>query len=86
MLAVLVITQLISMRAFLLIPDEPSNYQSVIPFLTPLTNEFPLFDLWSWHGNVKMNIISFVQYIFLYGILYFWLKKNQAESRSNISG
>lgn len=86
MLAFLAITQLISMRAFLLIPDEPSNYQSVIPFLTPLTNEFPLFDLWSWHGNVKMNIISFIQYIFLFGILFFWLKKNQEESRIDISG
>lgn len=81
-LAVIAITQLISMRAFLLIPDEPSDYQSVIPFLTPLTNEFPLFDLWSWHGNAKMNIISFLQYIILYGILFFWLKKNQAGANT----
>lgn len=82
-IALIAITQLISTRAFLFIPDYPNDFSSVIPFLTPFTNEFPLFDLWSWHGNRKMNIISFLQYATLFSAL-FWMLKS-ADSKQNIS-
>ncbi|MCO5250275.1 MAG: hypothetical protein M9949_02495 [Candidatus Kapabacteria bacterium] len=73
-IALIAITQLISTRAFLFIPDYPNDFSSVIPFLTPLTNEFPLFDLWSWHGKQKMNIFSFLQYATILGALFWMLK------------
>lgn len=82
-IALIAITQFISTRAFLFIPDYPNDFSSVIPFLTPFTNEFPLFDLWSWHGNRKMNIISFLQYATLFSAL-FWMLKS-ADSKQNIS-
>jgi hypothetical protein len=81
-IALIAITQLISTRAFLFIPDFPNDFSSVIPFLTPLTNEFPLFDLWSWHGNRKMNIISFLQYATLFSAL-FWMLKRADRKRNN---
>ncbi|PKL86383.1 MAG: hypothetical protein CVV22_02635 [Ignavibacteriae bacterium HGW-Ignavibacteriae-1] len=81
-IALIAITQLISTRAFLFIPDYPNDFSSVIPFLTPLTNEFPLFDLWSWHGNQKMNIFSFIQYTALFGAL-FWMLKHANSKQSN---
>ncbi len=82
-IALIAITQLISTRAFLFIPDYPNDFSSVIPFLTPLTSEFPLFDLWSWHGNPKMNIFSFLQYGTLFGALFLMLK--HADRKRNNS-
>ncbi|GAB1370779.1 hypothetical protein MASR1M45_08410 [Candidatus Kapaibacterium sp.] len=66
----LVISQLISIRSFLLTPDYPNTYNSILPFLTPLSDRFPLLDLWVWHADTRVNIVSFGTYILLFATLY----------------
>jgi hypothetical protein len=75
-LIIIILTQLISIRAFLLIPDYPDNDSFQIPFLTPISNHFPLFNLWTIHGDEKILLISFTEYVTLALFLsyYFWGK------------
>jgi hypothetical protein len=63
------IGQIINMRILWATPDYPNNYPSVMPVLTPLTDKFPLLDLWTWHGDLKVNLVSFAGYIVLFVIV-----------------
>ena len=80
-LITLLLTQIISIRAFLLIPDYPDNNSFQIPFLTPISNHFPLFNLWTIHGDEKILLISFAQYVTLALFLsyYIWGKDKNAK-------
>jgi hypothetical protein len=65
LLIIMVLTQIVSIRAFLLIPDYPDDDSFQIPFLTPISNHFPLFNLWTIHGDEKILLISFAEYVTL---------------------
>ncbi|MBX3042839.1 MAG: hypothetical protein KIT33_11965 [Candidatus Kapabacteria bacterium] len=59
----LTVLQIINMRLFWATPDYPNDFPSKISFLTPIGSDFPLLDLWTWHGDLKVNLISFAGYI-----------------------
>jgi hypothetical protein len=65
-IAILGVAQIINMRVFWAIPDYPNEYSSINPVLTPIGNKFPLLDLWTWHGDLKVNMISFAGYVVLF--------------------
>lgn len=65
-IAILGVAQIINMRVFWAIPDYPNEYSSINPVLTPIGNKFPLLDLWTWHGDLKVNMISFAGYAVLF--------------------
>lgn len=70
MIFYMVVIQLISMRLFWVIPDYPNNYSSKIPILTSIGSDFPYLDLWTWHGNLKTNLLSFLGYVIAFIIFY----------------
>jgi hypothetical protein len=77
------ILQLINMRVFWLIPDYPNNSKSILPFLTPMDSKFPLLDLWVWHADLKVNLVSFAGYIISF--LVFILIVRYREKRISTS-
>lgn len=73
---IICVTQIINMRVFWATPDYPNNYQSILPILTPIGNKFPLLDLWAWHSNLKVSMISFAGYVILFVVLLILFKYN----------
>lgn len=65
-ISIIAIAQLVNMRVFWAIPDYPNDFESLMPVLTPFGSKFPLMDLWTWHGDLKVNLISFAEYIILF--------------------
>lgn len=74
LITVLIISQLLSNRAFFLTPDYNENEVSVFPFLTPITNNFPYLDLWVIHANSRFILISAIEYFLLSLLITFLLK------------
>lgn len=70
----LIVCQLISQRLFWTIPDYPNEFVSPYPFLTFIGNKFQFLDLYSFHGDKSIQLISFLQYVLLSIILLIWLK------------
>jgi len=76
-IAIIDVTQIINMRVFWATPDYPNEFSSINPVLTPIGNQFPLLDLWTWHGDLKVNMISFAGYVGLFVILALVIKYNE---------
>jgi len=74
LITVVIISQLISNRAFLVTPDFNENALSAFPFLTPFTNDFRVLDLWVIHANSRFILISAIEYAILAIIIIFLLK------------
>lgn len=63
---ILTVSQIINMRVFWATPDYPNEFSSIDPILTPIGSSFPLLDLWTWHGDLRTNLISFAGYLCLF--------------------
>ena len=69
----IILLQLISNRAFFATPDYNDTLVSKFPFLTPIADSFPFFDMMAVHGNQRIILISAVQYFLMALILIFIL-------------
>ena len=74
LITVLIITQLISNRLFLITPDYNENALSAFPFLTPFTSDFRVLDLWVIHANSRFIIISAIEYAIVSVLVIFLIK------------
>jgi hypothetical protein len=82
LLIIIILTQIVSIRAFLLLPDYPDDNSFQIPFLTPISNHFPLFNLWTNHGDGKILLISFAQYVTLALFLSYYIRGKDKNKKS----
>lgn len=71
-LTILFVLQLISERVFWTIPDYPNEFSTPFPILTILSNNFQYFDLYSLHGDMKIQAFSFFEYILIIVLLLLW--------------
>lgn len=84
-LLVLVAGQLVSQRVFWTLPDYPSEYHTPFPILTLIGNQFQVLDLFSFHGNRAIEVVSLAEYVFLVVGLLCWMAyraKNREETPS----
>lgn len=84
-LVILMIFQLLSQRLFWIVPDYPNEYSTPFPFLTILSNKFQYLDLYSFHGNQYIQMISLIQYSILFFILLSWLKYHSRKKRIKLN-
>ena len=76
---VLLGTQLISQRAFWVIPDFPRPFVTPFPVLTFPTSTFQYLDLYSCHGNRSIQMLVLLEYVILVMILLVWLNLWQSR-------
>ena len=61
-LAALVVLQAISQRLVWATPDFPNPFSHKIPFLTPIGQECPMLDLFSYHAHRFIQSVSLLEY------------------------
>jgi hypothetical protein len=61
----IIITMILTYRLFWISPYDINADVSIIPILTPLSNEFNFVDLFSMHGNKKYIAFALFQYLLL---------------------
>ncbi len=83
LIAFFVLLQVLAQRLFWVIPQFPSDYGQVFPFITYWSNEFHTWDLWPTHGDKFVNAVLFAQYILVGAIIIIWL--NARERKLNLS-
>lgn len=77
---ILTVSQVINMRLFWATPDYPNKFSSIDPILTPIGSSFPLLDLWTWHADLRTNLISFGGYLCLFVLFLFTYKYYERKS------
>lgn len=65
LLSILLILQLYSSRILFIIPDYPCNANHQYGFLTQFGNNFQYLDLFAFHSDNKVRLVSFASYIIL---------------------
>jgi hypothetical protein len=80
-LAILCAVQLISERAFWIIPDFPNSNPTPLPLLTVLGNNFQYFDLYSYFGSPVVREVSLLEYALLGALLLWWLNYRAVKPR-----
>lgn len=72
LLIILFVSQLFSERVLWTIPDYPNTFPTPLPILTILSNSFQYFDLYSFHGSLNIQVVSFFEYLLLGVLLLCW--------------
>lgn len=65
--------QAVSQRITWATPDYPNGFRHRIPFLTPIGENFPNLDLYSYHGNRLVESVSLLQYALCAVCIVLWL-------------
>ena len=81
-LAFLAASQALAQRLCWTIPDYPGTTERVWPLLTPLSSHGPYLDLWSSHGDPKVLIVAFAQYLLVIGMGLWWGSKGRSSCQS----
>jgi len=72
LVAVLVVSQLLSQRVVWTLPDYPSDYATPWPILSIPSSRFQLLDLWTMSGDRVIETISLAEYSLLCALLLWW--------------
>lgn len=84
-LSIILIVQIISMRIFFSFPkfEYLENGKSLM-FFTPINKNFRVLDLYNNHGNPKVILAGFIEYlllfVFIYLIFHFYKKNENFEN------
>lgn len=68
--SVIVVSSLLSMRIFLALPTDVSDVHTY-PIITQFSLDFSYLDLYASHGDNKVRLVSFVEYVGIFVLLYF---------------
>jgi hypothetical protein len=79
---ILGIAQLVSQRAFWVIPDYPSSARATFPIFTPIGNKVPLLDVLGIGNREIISIALFEYVVFFIGILWYLRAKKGRLGRA----
>lgn len=69
----ILVLQVVSQRLLWATPDYPSKFSHKIPFLTPIGENVPYLDLFSWHGKCMVESVALVQYALCALCILIWM-------------
>lgn len=75
LMLVIFVSLIFTYRVFWSIPADVENTKHILPFITYISNDFNFADLLAYHGLKKYTSIQLVEYLSLFTILYYLMKR-----------
>jgi hypothetical protein len=85
-IAVLLLLQSIAERVFWVIPDYPSDTPTPMPWLTILSSDFQMYDLYSYFTRPRIRIIALTEYLAISIGLLWWLSYRRLQGVADLAG
>jgi hypothetical protein len=84
LILLLVVSTVCSQRRLWTVADYPNHFDTPIPILSILSNRFQYLDLWSFFAARPVQVISFLEYLVLSGVLIVWLKLRSTAAQPDL--